>query len=89
MGNILQKSYMPMAQSYWQSNSFNIMIDKLDATCEQYGMEMNASKTNTMIVEKTSEKQCEVIVKGQGLQKSRNTYTREQHYIVRDDVKQM
>ena len=28
------------------------MIGKLDATCEQYGMEMNAKKTTTMIVEK-------------------------------------
>ena len=28
------------------------MIDKLDATCEQYGMAMNAKKTKTMIVEK-------------------------------------
>ena len=26
------------------------MIDKLDATCEQYGMAMNAKKTKTMIV---------------------------------------
>ena len=33
------------------------MIDKLDATCKQYGMAMNA-KTKTMIVEKTPEKQC-------------------------------
>ena len=40
------------------------MIDKLDATCEQYSMAMNAKKTNTMIVEKTPEKQCEVNVKG-------------------------
>ena len=29
------------------------MIDKPDATCEQYGMAMNAKKTKTMIVEKT------------------------------------
>ena len=36
------------------------MIDKLDATCEQYGMAMNAKKTKTMIVEKTPEKPCEV-----------------------------
>ena len=43
------------------------MIDKLDATCEQYGMAMNAKKTKTMIVEKTREKQCEVNVKGQRL----------------------
>ena len=43
------------------------MIDKLDATCEQYGMAMNAKKTKTMIVEKTPEKQCEVNVKGQRL----------------------
>ena len=43
------------------------MIDKLDATCEQYGMAMNAKKTKTKIVEKTSEKQCEVNVKGQRL----------------------
>ena len=57
-----------MTQSYWQrvSNSFN-KIDKLDATCEQYGMAMNAKKTKTMILEKTSEKQCEVNVKGQRL----------------------
>ena len=41
------------------------MIDKLDATCEQYGMAMNAKKTKTMIVETTSEEQCEVNVKGQ------------------------
>ena len=43
------------------------MIDKRDATCEQYGMAMNAKKTKTMIVEKTPEKQCEVNVKGQRL----------------------
>ena len=44
------------------------MIDKLDATCEQYGMAMNARKTITLIVEKTPEKQqCEVNVKGQWL----------------------
>ena len=43
------------------------MIDKLDATCEQYGMAMNAKKTKTMILEKTSEEQCEVNVKGQRL----------------------
>ena len=43
------------------------MIDKLDATCEQYGMAMNAKKTKTMIVEKIPEKQCEVNVKGQQL----------------------
>ena len=43
------------------------MIDKLDATCEQYGMAMNAKMTKTMIVEKTPEKQCEVNVKGQRL----------------------
>ena len=43
------------------------MIDNLDATCEQYGMAMNAKKTKTMIVEKTPEKQCEVNVKGQRL----------------------
>ena len=52
------------------------MIDKLDATCEQYGMAMNAKKTKTMIVEKTPEKQCEVNVKG--LHKSSNTSIREQ-----------
>ena len=43
------------------------MIDKLDATCEQYGMAMNAKQTKTMIVEKTPEKQCGVNVKGQRL----------------------
>ena len=43
------------------------MIEKLDVTCEQYGMAMNAKKTKTMIVEKTLEKQCEVNVKGQRL----------------------
>ena len=43
------------------------MIDELDATCEQYGMTMNAKKTKTMIVEKTPEKQCEVNVKWQRL----------------------
>ena len=43
------------------------MIDKLDATCEQYGMAMNAKKTKTMIVEKTPEKQCDVNGKGQRL----------------------
>ena len=43
------------------------MIDKLDATCKQYGMAMNAKKTKTMIVEKTPEKQCEVNVNGQRL----------------------
>ena len=43
------------------------MIDKLGATCEQYGMAMNVKKTKTMIVEKTPEKQCEVNVKGQRL----------------------
>ena len=43
------------------------MIDTLDATCEQYGMAMNAKKTKTMIVDKTPQKQCEVNVKGQRL----------------------
>ena len=43
------------------------MIDKLDATCEQYGMTMNAKKIKTMIIEKTPEKQCEVNIKGQRL----------------------
>ena len=54
MDKISQTSDMQMTQSYWQrvSNSFNIMIDKLDATCEQYGMAMNAKKTKTLIVEK-------------------------------------
>ena len=41
------------------------MVDKLDATCEQYGMAMNAKKIKTMIIEKTPEKQCEVNIKGQ------------------------
>ena len=36
------------------------MIDKLDATCEQYGMAANAKKPKTM---KTAEKQCEMTVK--------------------------
>ena len=69
MDKISQTSDMQMTQSYWQRvrNSFNIMIDMLDATCEQYGMAMNAKKTKTMIVEKTPEKQCEVNVKGQRL----------------------
>ena len=60
----------------WQrlSNSFNIMFDKLDATCEQYGRAMNAKKTNSMIVENTPEKQCEVNVKGQRLTQV-NQYT--------------
>ena len=49
------------------SNSFNNKIDKLDSTCEQYGMAMNTKKTKTMTVEKTPEKQCEVNVKGQRL----------------------
>ena len=53
-----------LAESEQQLQS---MIDKLDATCEQYGMTMNAKKTKTMIVEKTPEKQCEVNVKGQRL----------------------
>ena len=68
MDKISQTSDMQMTLSYWQrvSNSFN-MIDKLDATCEQYGMAMNAKKTKTMIVEKTPEKQCEVNLKGQRL----------------------
>ena len=49
-------------------------IDKLDATCEQCGMAMNAKKTTTMILDKTPEKQCEVNVKGQRLlHKSSNT----------------
>ena len=43
------------------------MIDKLDATWEQYGMARNGKKKKTMIVEKTPEKQCEVNVKGQRL----------------------
>ena len=43
------------------------MIDKLDATCEQYGMAVNPKKTKTVIVEKTPEKQCEVNVKGERL----------------------
>ena len=66
MVKIPQTSDMQMTQSYWQgvSNSFN-MFDKLDATCQQYGMAMNAKKTKTMIEEKTPEKQCEV--KGQRL----------------------
>ena len=52
------------------------MIDKLDATCEQYGMAMNAKKTKTMIVEKTSEKRCEVNVKGQRL-----THVKQNKYL--------
>ena len=46
MYTIFQTSDMQMTQSYWQrvSNSFNIMIDILDATCRQHGMEMNAKK---------------------------------------------
>ena len=59
MDTISQTSDMQMTQLYWQrvSNSFNIpiMIDKLDATCEQSGMAMNAKKAKTMSVEKTSE----------------------------------
>ena len=49
---------MQMTQWYWQrvSNSFNSMIVKLDATCEQYGMAMNAKNKKTMMVEKTPEK---------------------------------
>ena len=35
-----------------ESGQLQHMIDKLDATCEQYGMAMNAKKTKTMIVEK-------------------------------------
>ena len=38
------------------------MFDKLDATCQQYRMAMNAKKTKTMIEEKTPENQCEVNV---------------------------
>ena len=74
---MLQTSYMQICElvlllilkkiirSCWQrvSNSFN-MVDKLDATCGQYGM--NAKKTKK-IVEKTPWKQCEVNVKGQKL----------------------
>ena len=58
-----------MTQSYWQrvSNSFIHKIDKLDATCEQYGMVMNVKKTTTMVVDKTPGKQCGVNVKGQRL----------------------
>ena len=69
MDNISQTSDMQMTQSYWQraSNSFKYMNDKQDATCEQYGMAMNAKKTKTMIVEKTPETKCEVNVKGQRL----------------------
>ena len=54
MDKISSTSGTQMTQSYWQrvSKSFNIMIDKLDATCEQYGMAMNAKKTKTMIVGK-------------------------------------
>ena len=53
-----------MKLCYIVSTSFNIiMIDKLDATCDQYGMAMDAKKTKTMIVEKTPEKHCEVNVK--------------------------
>ena len=40
MDNISQTSDMQMTQSYWQ-----IVSNKLDATCEQYGMAMNAKKT--------------------------------------------
>ena len=43
------------------------MIDKLDATCEQYGMAMNAKKTKTTIEKNTPEKQWEVNIKGQRL----------------------
>ena len=43
------------------------MIDKLYATCEQYGIAVNAKNTNTMIVEKTPEQHYEVNVKGQRL----------------------
>ena len=39
------------------------MSDTLGAISEHYGMEMNAKKTNKMIVDKTPEKQCEVNVK--------------------------
>ena len=49
--------------NYYKHN----VIDKLDVTCEQYGMVNNAKKSKTMIVEKTHEKQCEVNVKGQRL----------------------
>ena len=43
MDKLLQTPATPITQSYGQrvSNSFN-MIDKRDATCEQYGIEMNA-----------------------------------------------
>ncbi len=69
MDKLSQTSDMQMTQSYLQkvSNSFDIMIDKLDATCGQYRMAMNANKTKKMIVEKTPEKQCDVNVKGQRL----------------------
>ncbi len=67
MDKISQTSDMQMTQSYWQKSEQKLQhtIDELDATCEQYGMTMNAKKTKTMIVEKTPEKQCEVNVKGQ------------------------
>ena len=57
MDKISQTSDMQMTQSYWQrvSNSFNIMIDKLYATFEQYGMAMNAKKTNNDRRENTRE----------------------------------
>ena len=45
------------------------MIDKLDATCEQYSR-MHANTTKTMIIENTPEKPCEVNVKGQRLKPS-------------------
>ena len=53
------------------------MIDKLDATCEQYGMEMNGKKTITVIVEKTTwETKCGKCVKEQQL-----TQVKEYQYV--------
>ena len=57
---VSQTSDMQITQSYWQKSEQKLQhtIDELDATCEQYGMTMNAKKINTMIVDKTPGSLC-------------------------------
>ena len=82
-GQNISNIIMQRTQSYWQrvsnsqsGNSFN-MVDKLDATSEQYGMLMIA-KRHKMIVEKTPWKQCEV---GQNVKGRRLTQVKEYKYM--------
>ena len=54
------------------------MIDKLDAIGEQYGMEIIAKKTKTIIVEKPLGKNVRSMLKDNCLHVLRNTNTWEQ-----------